>query len=131
MNNPAMRIQVFGNGDSLGSTVLFRKFSFHGGFGDRVPFLFQIVDITGPAATEELRTVLQFRQDQGGTIIWAGIIVMTVGLLLAFYLVHRQFWVWLEPLPEGRVRAVVGAECERGAHHFERQFHAIVSRMRQ
>jgi cytochrome c biogenesis protein len=131
MNNPAVRVHVFNDGDSLGSTVLFQRFAFHGGFDDRVPFLFQIVDITGAVASEESRTILQFRQDQGGEIIWAGFIIMTLGLLLAFYLVHRRFWVRLEPLPDGQVRAIIGAECERGVHHFEREFHAIVSRMKQ
>jgi cytochrome c biogenesis protein len=131
MNNPAVRVNVFRGADSLGSTVLFQRFAFHGGFDDRVPFLFQIVDFAGPVATEELRTILQFRRDQGVTVIWAGFIIMTVGLVLAFYLVHRQFWVRLEPLPDGRMQAVIGAECTRGAHHFEREFHAVISRMKQ
>lgn len=130
MNNPALGVRVFENGQELANTMLFQKFSFHGGLDARVPFLFQILNITNPVATEDLRTVLQFRRDRGGWIIWTGIIVMTLGLLLAFYLIHRQFWMRLEPLPDGRVRAFVGAECERGAHHFEREFRTIVSRMK-
>ncbi len=131
MNNPALRVQILQNGQPLGSTVLFQKFAFHGGFGVKTPFLFRILDITGLVATEELRTVFQFRQDRGGSVIWAGFIAMTLGLLLAFYMIHRQLWVWIEPLPDGRVRAFIGAESARGAHHFEREFHTIVAQMKQ
>jgi cytochrome c biogenesis protein len=131
MNNPALRIQIFENGELLGSTMLFQKFSFHGGVGAKTPFLFRILDITGPVATEDLRTVFQFRQDQGSSVIWAGFIAMTLGLLMAFYMIHRQLWVWIEPSPDGSMRALVGAESARGAHHFEREFHAIVGRMKQ
>jgi cytochrome c biogenesis protein len=129
MNNPAVRVELLEDGKSLGSTVLFQKFSFHGGFGAKTPFLFRILNITGATATQELRTVFQIRKDQGGSMIWAGFIAVTLGLLLAFYMVHRQLWVWTEPLPDGRVRAVIGADSARGANHFEREFRAIVTRM--
>ncbi len=131
MNNPALRIQILESEEPIDSTMIFQKFSFHGALGKQAPFLFHLVDIANPVATEELRTVLQFRQDQGGFFIWAGFLAMTLGLLLAFYMIHRQLWLWLEPAPDGRVQVFVGAESERGAHHFEREFEAIVSRMKK
>jgi cytochrome c biogenesis protein len=131
MNNPALRIQILENGQPIDSTVIFQKFSFHGALGKRTPFLFHLVDIANPVTSEELRTVLQFRQDQGGFFIWAGFLAMTLGLLLAFYMIHRQLWLWLERTPDGRVQAFIGAESERGAHHFQRDFDAIISRMKE
>ncbi|MBM3324189.1 MAG: cytochrome c biogenesis protein ResB [Calditrichaeota bacterium] len=131
MNNPAVRLQILENGEPLDSTVLFRNFDFHGAMKKQVPFFFRLLDIQNPTAVEELRTVLQFRKEQGGEVIWAGFLVMTLGLLLAFYIIHRQLWVWIEPTPEGRMQAAIGAESERGAHHFEREFEAIVSRMKE
>ncbi|MFH1011114.1 MAG: cytochrome c biogenesis protein ResB [bacterium] len=130
MNNPAVRLQILENGEPLDSTVLFQNFAFHGALKKQVPFSFNLLEIENPVAAEELRTVLQLRKERGGEIIWAGFLVMTLGLLLAFYVIHRQFWVRLEPMPDGCMQAFIGAESERGPHHFEREFEAIVSRMK-
>jgi cytochrome c biogenesis protein len=130
MNNPAIRISISQNDKELSSTVLFQKFAFHGGTSEQVPYIFEILDIKGAGADEELRTIFSFRRDWGGGVIWAGFIIMTIGLLLAFYLIHRRFWIWIEPESDGKVRAVIGGESERGSHHFEREFQTIISRMK-
>ncbi|MBU1936098.1 cytochrome c biogenesis protein ResB, partial [bacterium] len=130
LNNPAIRIHVSQNDKELSSTVLFQKFAFHGSTGEQVPFIFEILDIKGATSSEELRTIFSFRRDWGGSVIWAGFIVMTIGLLLAFYLIHRRFWIWLEPEEGGKVRAIIGGDSERGKHHFEREFQTIISRMK-
>ncbi len=131
MNNPAIRIGISRNDKELSSTVLFQKFAFHGSTSEQVPFIFDILDIEGATAAEELRTIFSFRRDWGGGVIWAGFIVMTIGLLLAFYLIHRRFWIWLEPESDGKMRAVIGGESTRGTHHFEREFQTIIARMKQ
>lgn len=79
-------------------------------------------------ATRDVTTVftsgLQVKKDLGLPIIYAGLVVMTLGVFATFYIAHRRWWAFTE---DGQV--IVGGWTNRNAGSFEREMREIAHRL--
>ncbi|MCI0626188.1 MAG: cytochrome c biogenesis protein ResB [Acidobacteria bacterium] len=71
-------------------------------------------------------TALQVSYEPGQWAVWAGIILMGIGLGAAFYFVHVR--VWAVPVLDGRGRMVlwVGASASKDRNEFKGRFEKLV-----
>lgn len=51
---------------------------------------------------QEYLTGLTIRTHRSQNLVWLGFTLLVLGVLLSFYLNHRQFWVLIHPAREGR-----------------------------
>ena len=67
------------------------------------------------------KTGLQVAKDPGVLVIWAGCILITIGLLVAFFTSHRRVWarVWEEG---GSTSVLLAGNSSRNRIAFERRF---------
>ncbi len=124
-NNPAIRLMVQTGGSEPASKVwLFPRFpNFSHDSNARYAFEFQDME-TG------YYTGLQVAYEPGQWAVWAGALLMAIGLAMAFYMVHIRFWV--VPLADARGRAVlwVGASAAKNREEFEERFRRLVEAIR-
>lgn len=71
-------------------------------------------------------TGLQVAKDPGVPVVWAGCIIMFLGLYLSFFSSHRKIWV----RTEGNTVLVAGS-THRNPMAFESRFRALVEKLRQ
>jgi cytochrome c biogenesis protein len=119
-NNPAIQLCV--ESKKLGEIKLwlFPKFPNFAHL-DQAPYNFQFRDLEMGYFTG-----LQVSYEPGQWGIWAGVILMGLGLGMAFYLVHIRFWA--VPVSDGRGRLVlwVGATASKNRDEFEARFRKLV-----
>jgi len=78
-------------------------------------------------------TGLQLAREPGQWLIWAGCILLTVGLGMAFYFIHMRFWA--RPVSDDRGgpprRALwLGGSASKNREDFEVRFRELVSEVR-
>lgn len=76
-------------------------------------------------------TGLQVSYEPGQWAVWAGCILMAVGLVMAFYFVHVR--AWAVPVEDGRGRLVlwVGASASKNRDELEERFRGLVEEIRR
>jgi cytochrome c biogenesis protein len=75
-------------------------------------------------------TGLEVKKDPGIWLVWAGFILMTVGIGLTFYSSHRKLWVCVEPDKKRKKSIItVAGRASRNAPAFEEKFMALCSRL--
>jgi cytochrome c biogenesis protein len=76
-------------------------------------------------------TGLQVSYEPGQWAVWAGCIVMGIGLMMAFYFVHIRYWA--VPVDDGRGRLVlwIGAAASKNREQFEERFRLLVKEIEQ
>ncbi len=90
------------------------------------PYIFDPKDLkTG------LYTGLQVSHEPGQWAVWAGVVLMALGLTFVFYVVHMRFWV--VPVVDARGRTVlwVGGTANRNRDAFEHKFKNVVEQIRK
>ena len=123
--NPAVEISVF-RGDSL----LYKEWSFLY-FPDlhklenaklKVDLLsFRIAYMTG----------LEITTNPGAMLILLGIAMMTLGILLSFYMYHKRYWILIESTHNGKVNLLIGGATTKGKRDFRREMDEIVTEIKQ
>jgi len=75
-------------------------------------------------------TGLQVSHEPGQWAVWAGVILMALGLTFVFYVVHMRFWV--VPVMDKRGHAVVwvGGAANRNKDAFEQKFQKLVEEIK-
>lgn len=68
-------------------------------------------------------TILEVNHDPGVPLVWAGFILIFVGLWMTFFMSHRKVWVKVAP---GRIS--IGGLANRNQEAFEREFSEIVKK---
>jgi cytochrome c biogenesis protein len=63
------------------------------------PVLFQLTDFTQVQAS-----VFQVARAPGKTLVYAGAVLLIVGVFMMLYVRDRRLWVWLQPLPDDAAR---------------------------
>jgi cytochrome c biogenesis protein len=120
-NNPAIQLLVEAAGAAEPYKVwLFPRFPDFA-HPSRSPYQFEFLDMeTG------YYTGLQVAYEPGQWAVWAGCILMAVGLMMAFYMVHIRLWA--VPLTDARGRSVlwVGASASKNREEFELRFRRLV-----
>ncbi len=119
LNNPAIQLLV--NSKARETKVwLFPNFP---GFAhpDESPYAFEFRDIEMGYFTG-----LQVAYEPGQWLVWAGVILMGLGLVMAFYFVHVRYWA--VPVNDGRGRTMlwIGASASKNRDEFEEGFQKLV-----
>jgi len=88
------------------------------------PYIFDPKDLkTG------LYTGLQVSHEPGQFAVWAGVVLMAVGLTFVFYVVHMRFWVVPVFDASGRTLLWVGGTANRNRDAFEHKFKSVVEQI--
>jgi cytochrome c biogenesis protein ResB len=58
--------------------------------------------------------------------VWAGCIVMALGLATAFYLVHMRFWAMVVRDEQGRPALWIGGSANKNRAAFEQRFRRLI-----
>jgi cytochrome c biogenesis protein len=71
-------------------------------------------------------TGLQVSHEPGQWLVWAGCLVMALGLATAFYLVHMRFCAMVVRDERGRPALWIGGACNKNRPAFEQRFHRLL-----
>jgi cytochrome c biogenesis protein len=71
-------------------------------------------------------TGLQVSHEPGQWLVWAGCLVMALGLFTAFYLVHMRFWAMMVRDEHGRPALWIGGACNKNRAAFELRFRRLI-----
>jgi len=66
-------------------------------------------------------TGLQVVKDPGVPVIWAGCILMMLGIYFSFFIYHRRVWVRLRPVSSGKLIVEVFGQTRKTQGMFEKQ----------
>ena len=78
-----------------------------------------------------LFTGLQVSHEPGQWAVWAGVILMAIGLTFVFYVVHVRLWVVPVQDARGGLALWVGGSANRNRDAFEQTFKKIVEQIQQ
>jgi cytochrome c biogenesis protein len=119
-NNPAFQLVVASPDARESKMWLFANYPNFSHPSDS-PYEFQFKDLAMGYFTG-----LQVSYEPGQWAVWAGSILMGLGLALAFYFVHIRYWA--VPVDDGRGRLVlwVGAAASKNREQFEQRFQSLV-----
>jgi len=78
-----------------------------------------------------LYTGLQVSHEPGQWAVWAGVVLMAVGLTFVFYVVHMRFWVVPVLDANGQTALWVGGTANRNRDAFELKFKQLVERIQK
>jgi cytochrome c biogenesis protein len=76
-------------------------------------------------------TGLQVSHEPGQWAVWAGVVLMAIGLTFVFYVVHMRFWVVPVVDARGRVALWIGGTANRNRDAFEQKFKHIVEQIQK
>jgi cytochrome c biogenesis protein len=88
--------------------------------GDSAFFLFE-------GLQEVLYTGLQVAKDPGVNTVWAGCLLMCVGIMVAFFMSHQRVWIRVAPGADGRVDVALAGATTRNRLAFQGRFEKIQS----
>lgn len=74
-------------------------------------------------------TGLQVSHEPGQWLVWAGCIVMALGLATAFYLVHMRFWAMVVRDERGHPALWIGGSANKNRAVFEQRFRRLVEEL--
>lgn len=120
-NNPAIQLSVLSKKTAETRVWLFPKFPAFS-HPDNSPYTFQFQDLAMGYFTG-----LQVSYEPGQWAVWAGCILMALGLVMAFYFVHLR--IWAVAVDDGRGRTVlwVGASASKNREQAEARFRRLVA----
>jgi cytochrome c biogenesis protein len=76
-------------------------------------------------------TGLEVSHEPGQWAVWAGVVLMAVGLTFVFYVVHVRFWVVPLQDTSGKLTLWVGGTANRNRDAFERTFKQLVEQIQK
>lgn len=76
-------------------------------------------------------TGLQVSYEPGQWAVWAGVILMGIGLTFVFYVVHSRFWVVPVRDGLGGITLWVGGSANRNRDAFEQKFQKVVEKIKE
>lgn len=123
--NPAVHLVVTSKKASVPVNVWLPEIS---GIAENVssPYTFEPKDLkTG------LYTGLEVSHEPGQWAVWAGVVLMAIGLTFVFYVSHMRFWV--VPVVDARGQAALwmGGTANRNREAFEERFKKVVETIQQ
>jgi cytochrome c biogenesis protein len=124
VSNPAVHLIVTSKKANSGVNVWFPEIQ---GIAENAssPYIFEPKDLkTG------LYTGLQVSHEPGQWAVWAGVILMAVGLTFVFYVVHMRFWVVPVLGSRGQLALWIGGTANRNRDAFELKFKNVVEQIK-
>jgi cytochrome c biogenesis protein len=76
-------------------------------------------------------TGLQVSHEPGQWAVWAGVVLMAIGLTFVFYVVHLRFWVVPVVDARGRTALWIGGTANRNRDAFELRFKHLVEQIQK
>ena len=75
-------------------------------------------------------TGLAVSHEPGQWAVWAGCILMGLGLTLAFYCVHRRYWALIVEDPKLGTALWIGTQADKNREHYTEEFQSITEDIR-
>ncbi|HET9695547.1 MAG TPA: cytochrome c biogenesis protein ResB [Terriglobales bacterium] len=75
-------------------------------------------------------TGLQVSHEPGQWAVWAGCVLMGVGLAMAFYCVHRRYWAAVVNDPKLGLTLWIGMQADKNREHYTDEFKELTDHMR-
>jgi cytochrome c biogenesis protein len=124
--NPAFRLQIKKAGsDQTATQWIFPAYN-PVGQGQEADYRFEYRDLQMGYFTG-----LEVSHEPGQWLVWAGCILMGVGLFVAFYMVHMRLWVVAVPDARGRLVLWIGGQANKNKDRFEQKFEEVVDSIRE
>lgn len=76
-------------------------------------------------------TGLEVSHEPGQWAVWAGVLLMALGLTAVFYMAHVRLWAVPVRDPRGRLQLWVGGTANKNKDAFEERFKELVEKIRQ
>ena len=76
-------------------------------------------------------TGLQVSRLPGQWAVWAGVVLMAIGLTFVFYVVHMRFWVVPVQDARGQLALWIGGAANRNRDAFEHRFKQVVEQIQK
>ena len=75
-------------------------------------------------------TGLEVSHEPGQWLVWAGVLLMGLGLGVAFYMVHMRLWIVAIPDARGKLVLWIGGQANKNRDRFEQKFNDVVDGIR-
>jgi len=75
-------------------------------------------------------TGLEITTNPGAIWILLGIAMMTLGILLSFYMYHKRIWILLEPDGNKNVTVYIGGATTKGKRQFTKEMGKLFSELK-
>ena len=118
-DNPAAQVLIRRGGDELLQKWVFKNFPQFTHGGDN-PY-----SITMGQFQEGFITGLTIRTHKSQSVIWLGFGLMVFGIILSFYINHRQVWAMVAPKAEGGAKVYLAGMAFKLKVPFRDQFREI------
>jgi len=76
-------------------------------------------------------TGLEVSHEPGQWAVWAGVVLMGIGLTFVFYVVHMRFWVVTAQDTSGKLSLWIGGTANRNRDAFEIKFRHVVEQIQK
>ena len=76
-------------------------------------------------------TGLQVNKDPGVWLVWTGSLMLVAGILMAFFLSHKKFWIRIRRDKKGRVEVTAGGMTNKNKHAFAGEVKKLVDGFRE
>ena len=76
-------------------------------------------------------TGLEVSDEPGQWAVWAGVVLLAIGLTFVFYVVHMRFWVVPIEDASGKLWLWIGGTANRNRDAFEARFRQVVDQIRK
>ena len=120
--NPAIRLEITDKAKQAKSEVwLFPALRQQSG---NAPYKFEFADMQMAAFTG-----LQVSHEPGQWLVWAGCLLMALGLVMAFYLVHQRYWAMVIETKHGPA-LWIGAAADKNREHYREGFNNLIDDIR-
>ncbi|MDA8091867.1 MAG: cytochrome c biogenesis protein ResB [Nitrospiraceae bacterium] len=122
MTNPAVRVEISGNGGAPVSKWIVQRY----------PETWSLPDGSSIGLTDfwgVQYTGLQVRKDPGVWVVYLGCILLALGLYIAFFISHKKIWIRVQPDKKG-ILLNVAATCPKNRHAYERDIEKLVKHLK-
>ncbi|MGB9103391.1 MAG: cytochrome c biogenesis protein ResB [Terriglobales bacterium] len=120
--NPAIRLEITDKTKPAKSEVwLFPALRQQSG---NAPYKFEFADMQMAAFTG-----LQVSHEPGQWLVWTGCVLMALGLVMAFYLVHQRYWAMVIETKHGPA-LWIGAAADKNREHYQEGFNRLIADIR-
>ena len=76
-------------------------------------------------------TGLQVNKDPGVWMVWAGSMLLVAGIMMAFFMSHKKFWIRIEKDRKGRVEVTAGGTTNKNKYAFAAEVARLVQSFRE
>jgi len=122
--NPAVALKVISKKNGASGTWIFPGDPQAPKIGD-TPYEF-----THKSGTLAPFTGLSVSHEPGQWSVWGGVLLMGVGLAMAFYCVHRRYWAAVVTDPKLGQVLWIGTQADKNREHYGEEFREIADHIR-